>query len=150
MQNVETARRWGTLLKCVKKKRSILSKTMSIIPVKSKRRPTRKIFGMSKLLKIHQNFQLPWKTILRDKFLSTAASFEYLLTLEQRCQVAAWGLLDRLQPSQAKIHPYNSQLISVEGTALFSVTYKNHAIPIKFFVLARWCLSILDGFKVWF
>ena len=37
---------------------------------------------MSILLKMHRNFQLPLKTILRDKFLSTLTRFEYLLTLE--------------------------------------------------------------------
>ena len=33
------------------------------------------------------------------------------------CGVKQWGLLDRLQPSQVKIHSYNSQLISLKGTA---------------------------------
>ena len=32
-------------------------------------------------------------------------------------QAKQWGLLDRLQPSQVKIHSYNSQPISSKGTA---------------------------------
>ena len=62
-------------------------------------------------------------------------------------QTKLWGLLDRLQPSQAKTHSYNSQPISVKGTVFCSVTYKIRTIPIEFFVLPGSCQPILDGFK---
>ena len=62
-------------------------------------------------------------------------------------QAKLCGLLDRLQPSQTKILPYNSQPISVKGTTICSVTYLTHATPVKFFVLPGSSQLTLDGFK---
>ena len=57
-----------------------------------------------------------------------------------------WVLLDRLQPSQAKIHPYNSRLILVKETAL-CITNKYCTILIEFFVLPGSSQPILDDFR---
>ena len=62
-------------------------------------------------------------------------------------QANSWGLINRIQPSHAKVHPYKSPPISVEGTALCSVTYKNRTIPVEFYILPRSCQPILDGDK---
>ena len=62
-------------------------------------------------------------------------------------QANSWGLIKRIQPSHAKVHPYKSPPISVEGTALCSVTYKNRTIPVEFYILPGSCKPILDGDK---
>ena len=62
-------------------------------------------------------------------------------------QANSWGLINRIQPSHAKVHPYKSPPISVEGTALCSVTYKNRTIPVEFYILPGSCQPILDGDK---
>ena len=59
----------------------------------------------------------------------------------------SWGILDKLKPSNAKMHPYNSILIKVRGTALCSVTFKNRTIAVKFYILPGLCQPILDGNK---
>ena len=45
-------------------------------------------------------------------------------------QARAWGLLDKIVPSDAKIHPYNSTPIKVRGTARCVVTYKSRSVPV--------------------
>ena len=84
---------------------------------------------MLELLKIHQNFQQKrfyeasfyQQSIVRILF-DTAAKVS-VCGVKQAKQ---WGLLDRLQPSQVKIHFYNSQPISVKGT--FKWSWMTHDI----------------------
>ena len=58
-----------------------------------------------------------------------------------------WGIYDKMKPSFAKIHPYNSAPIKVTGTALSSVSFKNRAVPVEFYILPGSCNPILDGNK---
>ena len=62
-------------------------------------------------------------------------------------QEKSWGILHKLKPSTAKIHPYNLILIKVRGTALSSVTFKNRRIAMKFCILPGLCQPILDRNK---
>ena len=62
-------------------------------------------------------------------------------------QAKSWGILDKLKPLSAKIHPYNSTPIKVRGTALCSVTYNDRTIPVEFYVLPGSCQPILEGTK---
>ena len=65
-----------------------------------------------------------------------------------RKQAKSWGILDKLKPSSAKIHPYNLVPIKVRGTALCSVTYNDRTIPvIPFYVFPGSCQPILEGAK---
>ena len=60
-------------------------------------------------------------------------------------QAKQWGILDLLQPSLAKIRPYQSKQISVRGTCTVGVTFKNRTIPVVFHVLPGSCEPILSG-----
>ena len=60
-------------------------------------------------------------------------------------QAKAWGLLDKIVPSNAKIHPYNSEPIKVRGTARCAVTYKSRSVPVEFYILPGSCEPILAG-----
>ena len=62
-------------------------------------------------------------------------------------QAKLWGIYDKMKPSFAKIHPYNSTLIKVTGTALCSASFKNRAVPGEFYILPRSRDPILDGNK---
>ena len=62
-------------------------------------------------------------------------------------QAKLWGIYDKMKPSFAKIHPYNSAPIKVTGTALCSVSFKNRAVPVEFYILPGSCDPILDGNK---
>ena len=62
-------------------------------------------------------------------------------------QAKSWGLLEKLQPSTAKIHPYNSPPISAYGTALCCATYKDRSVPVLFHILTGSCQPILEGTK---
>ena len=59
----------------------------------------------------------------------------------------SWGIFDKLKPSSAKIHPYNSVPIKVRGTALCSDTYNDRTVPVEFYVLPGSCQPILEGIK---
>ena len=58
-----------------------------------------------------------------------------------------WGIYDKMKPSFAKIHPYNSAPIKVTGTALSSGNLNNRAVPVEFYILPGSCDPILDGNK---
>ena len=62
-------------------------------------------------------------------------------------QAKLWGIYDKMKPSFAKIHPYNSAPIKVTGTALCSVSFKNRAVPAEFYILPGSCDPISDGNK---
>ena len=62
-------------------------------------------------------------------------------------QPKLWGIYDKIKPSFAKIHPYNSAPIKVTGTALSSVSFKNRAVPVEFYILPGSCETILDRNK---
>ena len=62
-------------------------------------------------------------------------------------QAKLWGIYDKMKPSFAKIHPYNSAPIKVTGVALCSVSFKNRAVPAEFYILPGSCDPILDGNK---
>ena len=49
--------------------------------------------------------------------------------------------------SFSKIHPYNSAPIKVTGTALCSVSFKNRAVPVEFYILTGSYNPILDRNK---
>ena len=46
-----------------------------------------------------------------------------------------------------KTHPYNSAPIKATGTALCSVSFKNRAVPVEFYIIPGSCDPILDGNK---
>ena len=56
-------------------------------------------------------------------------------------------IYDKMKPSFAKIHPYNSVSIKVTSTALCSVSFKNRAVSVEFYIIPRSCDPILDGNK---
>ena len=60
-------------------------------------------------------------------------------------QAASWGILDQLQPSAAKIRPYQSEPIAVRGISTCSVTFNNRSVPVEFHVLPGSCEPILAG-----
>ena len=60
-------------------------------------------------------------------------------------QAKDWGILHLLQPSSAKIRPYQSEPIQVRGTCTVGVTFKNRTVPVVFHVLPGSCESILAG-----
>ena len=63
-------------------------------------------------------------------------------------QAKSWGVLDKLESSITKIHPYNSVPIKVRGTSLCNVTFKNRTVPVEFNILPGSCQPILEGNKV--
>ena len=102
---------------------------------------------MSILLKMHRNFQLPLKTILRDKFLSTLTRFEYLLTLEQKYSFVALNKL--IMGFITQISTFRSQDIlnfcnrfNLKEQLFLVLHTKTAQLP-----LSRSCRPILDGFK---
>ena len=80
----------------------------------------------------------------RPKF-STAFTSDFTSVSYNIVQILSKSISLWLQPSYAKINPYNSQSISVRGTALCNVMHKNRIVPIEVFVLPRSCQSILDS-----
>ena len=52
-----------------------------------------------------------------------------------------------MKPSFAKINSYNSAPIKVTGALLCSVSFKNRAVPVEFYILPGSCSPILDGKK---
>ena len=62
-------------------------------------------------------------------------------------QAELWGIYDKMKPSFAKTHPYDSAPIKVTGTAICSVNFKNWAVPVEFYILPGSCDPILDGNK---
>ena len=53
----------------------------------------------------------------------------------------------KMKPSFAKIHPYYSAPIKVTSTAICSVSFKNQAVPIEFYILLGSCNPILGRNK---
>ena len=62
-------------------------------------------------------------------------------------QAKTLGLLDKIRPSSARIHPYNSEPIKVRGIAICAVTYKDRTVPVEFYILPGSCEAILAGDK---
>ena len=60
-------------------------------------------------------------------------------------QAKVWGILHLLQPSEAKIRPYQSKAIPVRGTCTVGVTFSNRIVPVVFYVLPGFCEPILSG-----
>ena len=52
-----------------------------------------------------------------------------------------------MKPCFAIIHPYNSAPIKATGTTLCSVSFKNRAVPVEFYILKGSFDPILDGDK---
>ena len=57
-------------------------------------------------------------------------------------QAKLWGIYEKMKPSFAKIHPYNSVPIKGTGTALCSVSFKNQAVPVEVYILPESCYRI--------
>ena len=68
MQNVQTARRGGILLKYVNRERSIILTQMSTIPVKRKWRPTSQDLECQNYLKCTEIFNYPEKCFCETSF----------------------------------------------------------------------------------
>ena len=62
-------------------------------------------------------------------------------------QASLWRIHDKMKPSFPKIHPYNSTPIKVTGTALYSASFKNRAVPVEFYILPGSRDPIYDGNK---
>ena len=62
-------------------------------------------------------------------------------------QAKIWRIYDKMRPYFAKIHPYNSAPIKVTNTTLRSVSFKNRAVPVEFYILSGSCDPILEGNK---
>ena len=62
-------------------------------------------------------------------------------------QAKSWGILGKLKPWSAKVHPHNSVPIKVRGTTLCSVTYNDCIIPVECYVLPGSCQPIVGGTK---
>ena len=60
-------------------------------------------------------------------------------------QAKDWGILSLLQPSTAKIRPYQSNPIPVRGVCTVGVTFKSRTVPVQFHVLPGSCEPILAG-----
>ena len=62
-------------------------------------------------------------------------------------QTKLWRIYDKMKPSFAKIHPYNSTPMKATSTTLCSVSFKNWAVPVEFYILPGPCDPILDRNK---
>ena len=62
-------------------------------------------------------------------------------------QTKLWGSYDKMNSSFAKIHPYNSTTSKVTSTTLCSISFKNQAVPVEFYILPGSWDPILDRNK---
>ena len=62
-------------------------------------------------------------------------------------QARQWGLYDKIYKSNTKLKPFNSELISVKGQGLCSVSFNKNSVPVKWHIIAEDCEPILAGDK---
>ena len=62
-------------------------------------------------------------------------------------QAKLWGIYNKMKSFFANIHPYNSAPIKVTDTALCSISFKDRAVPVEFYILPGSYDPILDGNK---
>ena len=133
MQNIHTARRQGILLKYIIRERETNNIETNVNNTNEEEPETYQLSTCNG--KTTQNApQFP--TTLKNDFMRQVSinnNIAQILT-DTGTKVLVCGVK---QPSQAKIHPYNLQPISIKGTALL----------IEFFILPGSCQLILDGFK---
>ena len=91
----------------------------------------------------HHNFKT--HVVIGNKLAKLLADTGALVSVCGMRQAKEWGIPDRLQPSSAKIRPYQSAPIPVRGVVTVGVTYNNITIPVEFHVLPGSCEPILAG-----
>ena len=83
-------------------------------------------------------------------FLVGDAGVQFYIAKVSVCslrQVKQWGLYDKMHKSNTKLKPFNSELISVEGQAVCSVSCNKNSVPAKWYIIAQDCEPILAGDK---
>ena len=83
--------------------------------------------------------------MINNKFAKLLADTGAKVSVCGMKQAKAWGILHLLQPSDAKIRPYQSKPIPVRGVCTVGVTFKNRTVPVTFHVLPGSCEPILAG-----
>ena len=62
-------------------------------------------------------------------------------------QAKQWGLYDKMYKSNTKPKPFSSELMSVEGQVLCSVSFNKNSILVKWYIIPQDCEPILVGEK---
>lgn len=95
----------------------------------------------------HEGHEFNARVLLNNKIVKLLVDTGAKVSVCGMKQAKAWDLLDRLQPSTAKIRPYQSAPIAVRGTCTVAVTFGKTTVPVEFHVLPGSCEPILSGAK---
>ena len=93
----------------------------------------------------HKQQDFKVKVMINNKFVNILVDTGARISVCGMKQAAAWGILDKMVPSTAKIHPYCSEPIAVKGVSLCAVTFNDISVPVEFHILHRSCDPILAG-----
>ena len=87
------------------------------------------------------------EVIINNSLVKVIADTGAKVTVCSLRQAKQWGLYDKMYKSNAKLKPFNSELISVEEQALCSVSFNKNLVPVKWYIIAQDCEPILAGDK---
>ena len=91
----------------------------------------------------HPDFR--FRLVVNNKVVSILADTGAKVSVCGEKQARAWGILDRMEPSSAKVRPYCSDAIAVLGEVTCGVTFNDRTVPVRFFILPGSCSPILSG-----
>ena len=93
------------------------------------------------------NLDFKVQVIINNSLAKVIADTGAKVTVCRLRQAKQWGLYDKMYKSNIKLKPFNSELISVEGQALCSVSFNKNSVLVKWYIIAQDCEPTLAGDK---
>ena len=93
------------------------------------------------------NLDFKVQVIINNSLAKVIADTGAKVTVCSLRQAKQWGLYDKMYKSNIKLKPFNSELISVEGQALCSVSFNKNSVLVKWYIIAQDCEPTLAGDK---
>ena len=91
--------------------------------------------------------EFKYRLVINNKLVLLLVDTGAMICVCGEKQAAAWGISHLMQPSNVKIHPYQSKPIRVKGVITCGVTFNDRTVPVRFHVLPGSCTPILSGKK---
>ena len=91
----------------------------------------------------HHDFKV--EVIVNNSLVSLIADTGARISVCSMREAEKWGILPKMIPSKAKIKPYNSDPIPVQGVARCAVTFGTRSIPVIWHIIQGVCEPILSG-----